>query len=336
MDRMEGSMEVLSAMQVTADTEGLDTECKVLLHSKEVLAVILRDTVEEYKGYSWREVMGFIEADTIEEAKEVSAGRTNTQIRGDHAEFIQLNEKTSFFDVLFKAKDPILSKNGLLVNLHVDLEPQKTYKPGYPIEKRGMYYLARSLSAQLSLVTDGTDYSRLEKCYSIWICRDDVPKEERYSVSFYEMTNTKNIGSHVPQKENFDLIRLVIIRLGDKVYNGEEGSEGYDLLHFLNAIMYPHQADFMDRMKGDIDFSSNERLWQEAQNMLGLGESIWREAQEEAKEEARKEGIRVLVLDNLEEQVPKERILKKLQRHFSLSAVEAEQYYDQFAKISVE
>ncbi len=52
MDRMEGSMEVLSAMQVTADTEGLDTECKVLLHSKEVLAVILRDTVEEYKGYS--------------------------------------------------------------------------------------------------------------------------------------------------------------------------------------------------------------------------------------------------------------------------------------------
>ena len=70
--------------------------------------------------------------------------------------------------------------------------------------------------------------------------------------------------------------------------------------------------------------------------MLGLGESIWREAQEEAKEEARKEGIRVLVLDNLEEQVPKESILKKLQRHFSLYAVEAEQSYDQFAKISVE
>lgn len=48
MNKLTGSMEALSAMQLTADTEGLDAESKTLLHSKEVLAVILQGTIEEY------------------------------------------------------------------------------------------------------------------------------------------------------------------------------------------------------------------------------------------------------------------------------------------------
>lgn len=220
MDKVKGSMEALSAMQLTTDMEGLDAECKQLLHSKEVLAVILQGTVEEYAECSLEEIIDFIETDSIEEGREVSAGRTNSQIKGDNVEFVQLNEKTSFFDILFRAKNPQLSDGDILVNLHIDIEPQKTYRPGYPIEKRGLYYLARSLSAQLSLVTEETDYGRLEKCYGIFICRDDVPKGERYSISFYGIVNTENIGDVVVKKENYDLLKLVVIRLGDKVYNG--------------------------------------------------------------------------------------------------------------------
>ena len=68
MEKLTGSMETLSAMQVTADMEGLDAESKMLLHSREVL--------EEYWDYSLKEIMDFIEADSITDAKEVSAGRT--------------------------------------------------------------------------------------------------------------------------------------------------------------------------------------------------------------------------------------------------------------------
>lgn len=281
MDKVSGSMEALSSMQITADMEGLDAESKALLHSREVLAVILQGTVEEYKGYSRKEIMEFIEADSICGTKEVSAGRTNTQVRGDSAEFAQLNEKVSCFDVVFRAKNPRLSSSVVLVNLHVDVEPQKTYRPGYPLEKRGMYYLARKLSSQLTLVTDTTDYGSLEKCYSIWICRDDIPKDERYSISFYEMANTQNIGNCTVKKENYDLLKLVIIRLGDKVYNGEKGNEGYELLHFLNAIMYPHREDFMDTVSEYIDFSHNEELWKETNHMVGLGQSILEEGIEQ-------------------------------------------------------
>lgn len=85
MDKITGSMEALNAMQLTADTAGLDAECKTLLRSKEVLAVILQGTVEEYKGYNRKEIIEFIEADSMSETKEVSPGRTNTQVRGDSA-----------------------------------------------------------------------------------------------------------------------------------------------------------------------------------------------------------------------------------------------------------
>lgn len=79
-------------------------------------------------------------------------------------------------------------------------------------------------------------------------------------MSFYEIANTKNIGVSRTEKEKYDLLTLVIIKLGDRVYTGEEGSEGYELLRILNAIMYPHQEDFIEVVSEYIDFSGNEEL----------------------------------------------------------------------------
>lgn len=291
MDKVKGSMDALNAMQLTADMEGFDVQSKTLLHSKEVLAVILQGVMAEYQGYSRQEIMGFIEAESIVDEKEISTGRTNTLILGDSAEFMQLNEKTSYFDLMFRAKNPFLSTEEVLVSLHVDVEPQKTYRPGYPIEKRGLYYLARSLSSQLSLATETTDYGQLEKCYSIWICRDDIPEKDRYSISFYEVVNSKNIGGNTVEKENYDLMTLIIIKLGDKEYNGKKGDEGFELLHFLNLLMYPHKEDFIEKISDYIDFSGNEELWKEAPHMFSLSQCIYEDGLEEGKEQGIEQGI---------------------------------------------
>jgi len=87
--------------------------------------------------------------------------------------------------------------------------------------------------------------------------------------------------------------------------------------------MYPHREDFMDTISEYIDFSDNEELWQEAERMIGLGQSIL--------EEGLEQGIRAMVLDNLEEQVPKDRIIDKLKRHFKLDRERAEEYFERFA-----
>lgn len=242
-------------------------------------------------------------------------------------EFIQLNEKTSNFDIAFKALNPLLTKGVIAVNLHIDMEPQKNYSLPYSVEKRGMYYLARRLSSQLSIVTEQTDYGQLEKCYSIWICRDNIPKDEQYSVSVYETVNTQNTSWKETPKENYDLMTLVVIKLGNMVYNGEKGEENYDLLHFLNTVMYPHKADFIETVSEYIDFSETEELWKEASEVTGLGQCVYNDGVEVGIEK----GIRVLVLDSIAEQVSKERSIDKMQKYFKLTKEKAEQYYDMFA-----
>ena len=58
--------------------------------------------------------------------------------------------------------------------------------------------------------------------------------------------------------------------------------------------------------------------------MSGLGAAI--------RQEGRLEGIQALVLDYIEEGFSREKIISKLQKRFSLSKEQAEQYYNQFSK----
>lgn len=281
---IRGSLGAASAFQLTKDMEALDKQSKKILQYREVLAVILKETVEEYQEYSEEEIMGFIEADSITEETEVSGGRTNTRIDGAATEFAELGEKTSYFDIAFRAKNPRLSDGEVVVDLYIDVEPQKDYRPGYPIEMRGLYYLARRLCAQLDVVTEKTDYGKLEKCYTIFICRDRVPKEEQMSISFYGMGNRKNVGNCHPKKEDYDLMQLVIIRLGDKDYHSEEKN----VLDFLTIIFHPHRKGFRKKLSRYISFEEELGAWEETR-MMGLGQSIYEEGIEEGIEKGMKE-----------------------------------------------
>jgi len=59
----------------------------------------------------------------------------------------------------------------------------------------------------------------LEQCYSIKVCRDDIPQDEKFSISFIELYNTENYGNCHPAKKDYDLLPLAIIRLHDEVYS---------------------------------------------------------------------------------------------------------------------
>lgn len=319
---IKGSLGVASAFQLTEQMEALDKKSKNLLSYKEVLAVILKFVVEEYQDYTFKEVMDFIEEDRITDTQEVSRDRTNTRVLGKPTEFPELGEKTTFFDRLIRAKNPRLSKPGLHVALHIDFEPQRDYRPGYPIEKRGVYYLSRSCSSQLGLLTEHTDYGQLEKCYSIWICRDNIPKNEQMSISFYGLSNMKNIGDCNPKREDYDLLQLIIIRLGNRDYQ----CEGQDLLEFLTAIFYPHSPGFRKKISKYIDVDSCLKE-EEANHMFRLSECIY----QDGREEGREEGIEMFILDNMEECVSRERIIEKLQRRFRLNQEEAEAYFERYA-----
>lgn len=52
---------------------------------------------------------------------------------------------------------------------------------------------------------------------------------------------------------------------------------------------------------------------------------------EEGRGEGRSEGIEAFILDNLEEHIPEERIIEKLQRRFHLEEEEARHYFEKYA-----
>ncbi len=125
---------------------------------------------------------------------------------------------------------------------------------------------------------------------------------------------------------HYDLMTLVVIKLGEEVYNGDQEDEGYDLLRFLSAVLYQHERGSRETLSEYIDFSKNRELWEEAEHVSGLGETIFKQGVKEGREE----GIKALILDNLEEGIPQERILLKLQKRFGLDEERAKAYFEEF------
>ena len=163
-------------------------------------------------------------------------------------------------------------------------------------------------------------------------------------MSFYQVTNTKNIGKSEVEEKNYDLMTLVVIRLGDSEYHGERGDEGFELLHFLNTVMYPHREDFMEIVSDYIDFSENEELWKEEPRMFSLSQCIYEDGMKDGIEQGIvkgieqgitqgiEQGIIALVQDHLEENIPREKTIYKLQKHFSLTREKAEECYGRYAR----
>ena len=63
-----------------------------------------------------------------------------------------------------------------------------------------------------------------------------------------------------------------------------------------------------------------------------LTEKIRGELTEKIMEGVREEGMQTMIQDNLEEQIPKERIIIKLQKRFDLTKEKSEEYYEKFSQ----
>ena len=108
-----------------------------------------------------------------------------------------------------------------MVGVIVNIESQKDDKKPYLMEKRAVYYASRLISAQKEVIFRGQDYQKIRKVYSIWI-RINVPEEKKNTLSLYRMKEDVIMGKYKTQKTNYDLMTIVMIRLGkydDKTEN---------------------------------------------------------------------------------------------------------------------
>lgn len=193
----------------------------------------------------------------------------------EQTEMKSVTEKLIRYNVHFMARNPRLSDEHLIVRLHIDLEIQNDYRPSapkYPIIKRGIYYCARELSAQMGRLTAMTNYDDLEKVYSVWICNENIPERERNTISAYRITKEDIWGSVEEDEAIYDLMTAIIIRRGsDAKENG--------ILDYLEGVF----SSDIEKMKRYSDVRWSEKAEKEGHRMEGLGEAIYRRGSEEGR-----------------------------------------------------
>lgn len=210
----------------------LDAGCKALLGCTAVAAFIVKNCIPEFHDMSLEEIQEYIiykkakSQMAPEELAEIQAENTSPVEIGCHivddlpdklneknVESKSTNEGTIYYDVLFDIGMP--DGKSPPSRVIVDIEAQNEFKPGYAILKRGSFYCGRMISAQKETVFRNSDYNKLQKVYSIWLCI--APDEDVRGVcNAYNMSEICLAKEHHFPKEQYDNFCIILACLQDK------------------------------------------------------------------------------------------------------------------------
>lgn len=330
----------VAAEIAAADSEmQTDLACKKVLAAKEILARIMQGVVGEYKNYTPDEIAErFIDTVQIQLFSAVSPGMTNRrETVGELTESNLQNEATVYFDVKLTTLLPDEYRTKSQIYLHLDVEAQKEYRPGYPIEKRGIYYISRLISAQLEKITKGTDYAGLQKVYSIWICLGkNIPREDQQTITRFYVEKEELMGNAQAKPEDYNLLEMIIIRLGDKE------TENY-LLGMLTTLFWKNMTveERMSELENTYKIPMKQKLKEEVGTMCTYSAAIRERAEEEGKEAGMRKGMEEGIRKGMEKGMEKgmDRITNLYQKLKSenrfddlMRAIDDQEYQDRLLK----
>ena len=281
-----------AAVEISAADSDMATDlsCKRVLALKVILAPILQKVVKEYHNYTPEEIAEkFIDSAEIELFREVSPGMTNRKESMDNiaTESGVPGEAKVFFDLNIKAFLPDEYRTPTKIVLHIDVEAQREYRPGYPLEKRGIYYISRMISSQMDKVGDGSGYARLQKVYSIWICLGrNIPQEEQQTITRFRLVKEDIVGQVDVNEDNYDLLELIMIRLGNKHTDDK-------LLGMLTTLLWEKLStqERMRKLEDEYGIPMKREVVEEVGRMCTYSAAIREWAMEEGLAEGRAKGL---------------------------------------------
>ena len=247
-----------------------DQAAKVLWRNREILAPLLKYAIKELEDEPVESIIRLIDADSISEDVPVSDLPGAIVSRG--IEQNSTTERPITYDFRFKVKNPKLSSAGMLVMLHINLEFQNRYRPvlkdgrTYPIIKRGIYYAAREISAQLGRITQKTNYNDIEKVVSIWLVSEGIPKELQNTVTRYYIEKEDYYRDTDEPAADYDLMEVVIIR------QGEKSDITRPIFDYLDGI-YRADIETIDKY---TPASDNPEIKREVADMPGMSQTIYK------------------------------------------------------------
>ena len=275
-----------------------DAACRKLLSNKTMLAQILAECADEFKGIDRDEIAEkYIEPELSIGSVPVMPDEKMKSIHGMKNEDKTENEGTIVYDIRFRALVP--GTKDEKVELIVNVEAQNSFYPGYPLIKRGIYYGARLLSSQYGEEFVNIDYKKLKKVYSIWICTD-TPKKRQNTITEYYIKEHNRVGSVKEKAEDYDLIRVIMVCLG-------EDSEKYGgLLEILGSLLNPSiDTEKKKEVLEKYNIKLTPEITEEVSNMCNLSEGVYRRGVQQGIQtgilQGRQEGIQTGILQGRQE-----------------------------------
>ena len=230
------------------------------------------------------------------------------------------------YDVRFDAIVPTAvhdAASQYVIRLIINVEAQTALNPGYPLTKRAIYYCSRMISTQHGSIFKKSEYGKIRKVYSIWVCTKPSDKFQN-TLTRYSIRPEQLIGNATEKSENYDLMSVVTICLG------KPDSENYTgTLKFLDVLLSSSRAATEKKkiLEEEFGVAMSEELEREVLIMCNLSQGVKAEGREEGIGIGREEGIGIGEMRMLIKQVRKGRVTVEE------AAEDAEMTVEEFKKV---
>ena len=263
-----------------------DEKIKALLADKQILARILKYSVEEFKEYDILEIINRIEEVEILEVP-VDAGLSHKsknefgKISGSSTEDNVPGEGVIFYDIRFN-----ITKGKKRIKVLINIEAQATTsvsRLGYHIENRMTYYLSRMISAQKEQEFFGSDYDKIKEVISIWICMDARKNED--SIIECQLRPEVKFGENI-HPEEINLLKGILI----KIRGGKNMTQSKNkLIEMLEYVIADHSTEEKKNyLKNECGVEMTKELERKVEAM---GESMGRAILQGMLEDAWDKGV---------------------------------------------
>lgn len=210
------------AIDITNDTARYDESVKELLADKQVLARILKYSVEEFAELSLDEIIKSISEPDIAGIR-VEPGMTNLgKVEKQSEEDFVPGEGKNIYDIRFVA---YLGTE--MIKFLINVEAQKStkhYDLGYHLDNRIIFYLSRMISAQKEIEFFNSDYDNIKTVRSIWICMDSNADED-------SINRIRFVQENVESSKNYLIAMLEeLLKKGDKEKKKKNLSSNFGLI----------------------------------------------------------------------------------------------------------
>lgn len=197
-------------VDVADENAKYDASIKEVLADKQILARILKYTLEEFAECEIEEIIQEMDDPLVSKLR-MEPGQTNRQapkVQKLSEEDNVPGEGKIFYDIRFSVYHGT-AKIKILINIEAQMSTRKN-KLGYELDNRMIYYLGRMISAQKEVEFTHSDYDDLKHVRSIWICMDGADDED--SISRIRLRQEPVFGK-ASDLRNLDKVVGVMIRI---------------------------------------------------------------------------------------------------------------------------